>query len=59
LLIIGNGTSGGSRNDLAAFNTASILLDPAALPTSDPSVNGQLWREDAGDGTWNLKISIV
>jgi hypothetical protein len=52
LLIIGNGNIDNRRN-LAAFNSQSIILDTAALPTSDPNNEGQLWR----DGT-TLKISL-
>lgn len=53
LLIIGNGGDDDNRRNLAAFNSQSIILDTAALPTFDPNNEGQLWR----DGT-TLKISL-
>ena len=53
LFVIGNGSDDANRNDVLRVETTKIHLDLAALPTSDPTSVGQLWRS----GT-DLKISL-
>jgi hypothetical protein len=51
--VVGVGTDASNRRNAMAVTTSSIVLNPQMIPTSDPNVMGQLWR----DGT-DLKISL-
>lgn len=53
VFVIGNGTGGGNTNNALEVYRNAITLDINSLPTSDPNVEGQLWRS----GT-DLKISL-
>lgn len=43
-------------NNLSVVN-GGVFIHFASLPTTDPSEEGQVWRESDGSGGWNLKIS--
>lgn len=51
--VVGAGISNVARKNAMVINTGSIMLNVQLLPTFDPFVSGQLWR----DGT-DLKISL-
>lgn len=48
LFVIGKGEEGATPRDAFEVTTDTVIIDLANLPTSEPTKDGQLWRDTSG-----------